>query len=87
MMKNFIKSFKNLFYLFSYFWKYGKVLFIVSSLGLLYAPVQTYITIESIKFTVDSITIGTPFSVIAERLIIYFAVFMGIACVKNHVRN
>lgn len=87
MMKNFIKSFKNLFYLFSYFWKYGKVLFIVSSLGLLYAPVQTYITIESIKFTVDSITIGTPFSVIAERLIIYFAVLLLLSLYSSIIDN
>ncbi len=87
MMKNFNKSFKNLFYLFSYFWKYGKVLFIVSSLGLLYAPVQTYITIESIKFTVDSITRGTPFSVIAERLIIYFAVLLLLSLYSSIIDN
>jgi ATP-binding cassette subfamily B protein len=86
-MKNLIKSFKNLFYLFSYFWRYGKVLFIVSSLGLLYAPIQTYITIQSIKFTVDSITLGIPFSAIAERLIIYFAILFVLSLYCSVIDN
>ncbi len=86
-MKNLIKSFKNLFYLFSYFWRYGKVLFIVSSLGLLYAPIQTYITIQSIKFTVDSITLGIPFSAIAGRLIIYFAILFVLSLYCSVIDN
>lgn len=78
---------KNLIYLFRYFLKFGRGLFILSSLGLLYAPIQTYITVQSTKYAVDSIIAQVAFSEIILTLSIYFGVSLLLHIYTSYVDN
>lgn len=78
---------KNLIYLFKYFLKFGKGLFILSSLGLLYAPIQTYIIVQSTKYAVDSIVAQVAFSEIILTLSIYFGTSLLLHIYISYVDN
>ena len=75
-IKKLLSSFKKVVFLFKYFWEYGKLLFLLSFLGLFYGPIQSFISIKSIQYVVDNITSSIPFKDIISRVIIYFSILI-----------
>jgi len=79
-----LKAFKDMFYLFSFYWKYGKKFFFVTLLvEMIFIPLSTFLNLNITRAVVDAIAEGKAFLNVLALIGIYLALLFCLKLIND----